>query len=87
MAAREQLNTIEMVWELMIGTTGHLCRTDFVPQKTMISPSFGRSCFEDATPESGELQRVFGKNDPGAGRQQADGYASSDDPPSWKEDL
>lgn len=52
MAAREQLNTIEMVWELMNGTTGHLGRTDFVPQKTMISPSFGRSCFEEATPES-----------------------------------
>lgn len=52
MSAREQLNTIEIVWELINGTTGHLGRTDFTPQKTEISPAPESSCFETATPES-----------------------------------
>ena len=52
MSAREQLNTIEIVWELINGTTGHLGRTDFTPQKTEISPAPDPSCFEAATPES-----------------------------------
>ena len=52
MSAREQLNTIEMVWELINGTTGHLGRTDYTPQKTEISPPFDGSYFAAATPES-----------------------------------
>ncbi len=59
MAAKEQLNMIEMVWELINGTTGHLGRTDFAPQKTEVSPEIPCSCFEEATPESQGISSAY----------------------------
>lgn len=52
MAAREQISMIEMVMELMNGTTGHLGRADFVPQKTELPPVSEERYFPEATPES-----------------------------------
>ena len=33
MAAKEQLTAMEMIWGFMSGTTGHMGKTDFAPQK------------------------------------------------------
>ena len=53
MAAREQLNVIEMLLELMSGTTGQLGKTDFTPQKTKVCPeSCGKTYFQEVSPES-----------------------------------
>lgn len=52
MAAREQLNVIEMILEMMNSATGKLGKTDFTPQKTEISPVCSQEYFPSATPES-----------------------------------
>ena len=42
MAAKEQLTAMEMIWGFMSGTTGHMGKTDFAPQKDCLlytSPS------------------------------------------------
>ena len=33
MVAKEQLTAMEMIWGFMSGTTGHMGKTDFAPQK------------------------------------------------------
>ena len=50
MAAKEQLTAMEMIWGFMSGTTGHMGKTDFAPQKE----AFG----DFASPET-----YFGKAD------------------------
>lgn len=53
MAAREQLNVVEMILELINGTTGPLGKTDFIPQKTEVYPVPCReNYFPEASPES-----------------------------------
>ena len=36
MAAKEQLTAMEMIWGFMSGTTGHMGKTDFAPQKEAV---------------------------------------------------
>lgn len=39
MAAKEQLTAMEMIWGFMSGTTGHMGKTDFAPQKEAFGDS------------------------------------------------
>ena len=62
MAAKEQLTAMEMIWGFMSGTTGHMGKTDFAPQKE----AFG----DFASPETyfsargaGERGHLIGKAD------------------------
>lgn len=61
MAAKEQLTAMEMIWGFMSGTTGHMGKTDFAPQKE----AFG----DFASPETyfprgaGERRHLIGKAD------------------------
>lgn len=52
MAAKEQLTMAEMVWDLMNGKTGHIGKTDFIPQKVTVGWERQEPYFLRATPES-----------------------------------
>lgn len=53
MAAKEQLTAMEMIWGFMGGTTGHMGKTDFTPQKeTFAVTSVPETYFPRVTPES-----------------------------------
>ena len=41
MAAKEQLTAMEMIWGFMSGTTGHMGKTDFAPQKEAFGDGAG----------------------------------------------
>ena len=53
MAAKEQLTAMEMIWGFMSGTTGHMGKTDFAPQKEAFGDfASPETYFPRVTPES-----------------------------------
>ena len=55
MAAKEQLTAMEMIWGFMSGTTGHMGKTDFAPQKEAFGVVSARG--------AGEREHLIGKAD------------------------
>ena len=89
MAAKEQLTAMEMIWGFMSGTTGHMGKTDFVPQKEAIRRYFiTRAVF--SARDAGKQGDFIGKadaDDPGAFSGTPYGYASPSCPAERKGDL
>ena len=53
MAAKEQLTAMEMIWGFMSGTTGHMGKTDFAPQKEALGDfASPETYFPRVVPES-----------------------------------
>ena len=53
MVAKEQLTAMEMIWGFMSGTTGHMGKTDFAPQKEAFGDfASPETYFPRVTPES-----------------------------------
>ena len=53
MAAKEQLTAMEMIWGFMSGTTGHMGKTDFAPQKEAFGDfASPETYFPRVTPDS-----------------------------------
>lgn len=85
MAAKEQLTAMEMIWGFMSGTTGHMGKTDFAPQKEAFgdfaSPEtyFPRVVPESEGISSEKLTQMLRE----LGRCAPYGHASSAGPAEW----
>lgn len=63
MAAKEQLTAMEMIWGFMSGTTGHMGKTDFAPQKEGMFGDFASPGNVFSARGAGERRHLIGKAD------------------------